>query len=327
MKHKAVLIISDESDQTTNRVMDWLFKWQVPVIRINDTSSLFLEHLILDNEKVRFRIRVQNVISQECVTITEDDIQSVWYRRGQLHFSPDDYLDEEMPVPMKRYLNHEKKKLTDFFYTFFTTQFKSLNTFFDNDINKLDVLYKAAQCGIKTPFTLVSAAGEVIKNELKGKAVITKSIDYSFILDSHYRHFGYTSVFQTDTLPDNTTCFPSQFQENMDKKYELRIFYLDKKCYSSAILSQSDEKTQTDFRNYNLENPNRVVPYTLPECVEKKLVHLMELLKMNSGSIDLIVTNSNEYVFLEVNPIGQFWQVSYPCSYELEEKVAHYLAN
>jgi hypothetical protein len=39
----------------------------------------------------------------------------------------------------------------------------------------------------------------------------------------------------------------------------------------------------------------------------------------------MIVTPEKKYVFLEVNPIGQFNQVSIPCNYFLEKKIADYL--
>ncbi|MPT35513.1 MAG: hypothetical protein E2604_10600 [Flavobacterium sp.] len=53
-----------------------------------------------------------------------------------------------------------------------------------------------------------------------------------------------------------------------------------------------------------------------------KLKKLMKVLKLNSGSIDMLVSSNNEYVFLEVNPIGQFGQVSKPCNYYLEKQIA-----
>jgi hypothetical protein len=48
-------------------------------------------------------------------------------------------------------------------------------------------------------------------------------------------------------------------------------------------------------------------------------------MNLNTGSIDLICTKSGEYVFLEVNPVGQFSMVSFPCNYYLEEKIADLL--
>jgi glutathione synthase/RimK-type ligase-like ATP-grasp enzyme len=48
---------------------------------------------------------------------------------------------------------------------------------------------------------------------------------------------------------------------------------------------------------------------------------------LDTGSIDIVRTTDGRYVFLEVNPVGQFGMVSVPCNYNLELKVAKYLAN
>ena len=100
------------------------------------------------------------------------------------------------------------------------------------------------------------------------------------------------------------------------------MFYLDGVFYSSAIFSQNDEQTKIDFRNYNESNPNRVLPFNMPKTEEAKFRKLMKALNLNSGSLDIIVTKDGEYVFLEVNPVGQFTQVSFPCNYYLEKQMA-----
>ena len=51
----------------------------------------------------------------------------------------------------------------------------------------------------------------------------------------------------------------------------------------------------------------------------------MKNLKLDTGSIDMIVTLDGEYVFLEINPIGQFGMVSYHCNYHLEKRIAEYI--
>jgi hypothetical protein len=48
---------------------------------------------------------------------------------------------------------------------------------------------------------------------------------------------------------------------------------------------------------------------------------------MNCGSLDLIYSIDNEFVFLEVNPVGQFGMVSKPCNYNLEKILAKELLN
>ena len=49
---------------------------------------------------------------------------------------------------------------------------------------------------------------------------------------------------------------------------------------------------------------------------------LMKQLQLESGSIDMVVTPNNEYVFLEVNPVGQFDYVSKLCNYFIEKEIA-----
>jgi D-alanine-D-alanine ligase-like ATP-grasp enzyme len=92
-----------------------------------------------------------------------------------------------------------------------------------------------------------------------------------------------------------------------------------------AIFSQKDKTTTIDFRNYNSEIPNRTVPFILPENIKKGLIELTKKIGINSGSIDMIVTPENDYIFLEVNPVGQFGMTSYPCNYNLEKRIAEFL--
>jgi glutathione synthase/RimK-type ligase-like ATP-grasp enzyme len=94
-----------------------------------------------------------------------------------------------------------------------------------------------------------------------------------------------------------------------------------------AILSQNDEQTKIDFRHYNAQKPNRNVPYLLPEEISIKIDRLMKKLRLKTGSVDMIVTGADEFFFLEVNPVGQFLNVSHTCNYNLEKKVAAYLAS
>ena len=119
--------------------------------------------------------------------------------------------------------------------------------------------------------------------------------------------------------------FPSLFQVEVKKDYELRIFYLRGDFYAMAIFSQEYEMARTDFRKYSGEKPLKCVPYSLPDEIKKKLKKLMDMLSLNTGSIDMIVDTAQKYYFLEVNPSGQFGMTSEPCNYYLEKKIAQYL--
>ena len=55
------------------------------------------------------------------------------------------------------------------------------------------------------------------------------------------------------------------------------------------------------------------------------MAKLMKDLELNTGSIDFIKTKQGRFVFLEVNPVGQYGMTSYPCNYHLDKKIAEYL--
>src|SRR6202007_234 len=92
-----------------------------------------------------------------------------------------------------------------------------------------------------------------------------------------------------DALPERFA--PSLFQELIDKEYEVRVFYLAGDAadtathYAMAIFSQSDPQTQTDFRRYNRDRPNRTVPYRLAPETALRLRRLMDDLGLETGSI------------------------------------------
>ncbi len=195
-------------------------------------------------------------------------------------------------------------------------------------IDKFDTLRIAKQFGIETPISIITNSREKLVTFISlHKRIITKPL-YETV---YFKEETKTAFFKTEILDLETvtslpeTFFPSFFQAYVEKDIELRIFYIEGEFYPMAIFSQLDPKTKTDFRNYNEEKPNRNVPYILPDDLQKKLDQLMNKLKLNTGSIDLIKTPDKKYVFLEVNPTGQFGFTSKPCNYYLEDIIAQTL--
>ncbi len=195
-------------------------------------------------------------------------------------------------------------------------------------VNKLHVLRVAAEVGLEVPETLVTNRRDVLEAFLREQGrVICKPVGEA----GNFQVGGTGYVMFTAevtaeiaaALPERF--FPSLFQPLVEKRYELRVFCLGGRCWPMAIFSQADAQTAGDFRNYNHARPNRCVPYALPPETERAVLELMERLELGTGSVDLIRTADGRYVFLEVNPIGQFGMVSDPCNYFLERRVAEHL--
>jgi len=109
--------------------------------------------------------------------------------------------------------------------------------------------------------------------------------------------------------------FPVSFcQKLIEKKFEIRAFLLVDTFYSMAIFND-----EIDGRNNQKES--RRVPFKLPENIEIKLLKLLKKLNYNFASIDLLSDGESLY-FLELNPVGQFGNLSHECNYNLDREIA-----
>ena len=198
----------------------------------------------------------------------------------------------------------------------------------DTDMDKLRVLRLAIDAGLEVPPTMVTNRRATLEAFLAEQGrVICKPLGEA---ESFQVGNASYAMFTAEVTPQLVArlperFFPSLFQARIEKQYELRVFYLARRCWAMAIFSQGDAQTEVDFRNYNWSRPNRSVPFSLPPELEARLRDLMTRLQLDTGSIDLIRTADGGYVFLEINPVGQFGMVSLPCNYFLERRVAEHL--
>lgn len=305
------LIISEEADFSTNVVIDWLLFYDRKFVRIN----------IEDDLDVTFNGLNIGFNSKYCA-FKLDDISSVWYRRG------------DIPIKFKATGNsdldsfrlNEIKKIKEFIH-YKLSKLRHINSILKVDYNKLIVSDIARNVGLLTPNDYIFSNSESLKKiNFIDKKYSTKSISGNFILQEADNLFmGYTSILE-DYNNFNDYFFPSFIQDYISKNIELRVFYLNGNIWTMAIHSQLDAKTNVDFRNYNFEKPNRTIPYDLPKGIKNKIDKLMKELKLNCGSLDMILDLENNYYFIEVNPVGQFGMVSNPCNYYLHKQIAEYLS-
>ncbi|OYU83754.1 MAG: grasp-with-spasm system ATP-grasp peptide maturase [Flavobacterium sp. BFFFF2] len=306
-----ILILSDAFDNSTTRVIEWLNFLNKKWIRINAQDTIEIEFIGTDI-----------VFKKSNTTVKLSEIKSFWYRRGFIA------MKNNYSTHINAFSNLQSEEISNLieFIYFKLTTIKHINKVEKGGVNKLIVSNLAREIDIMTPVDLVFSKSKSLKSTLsKEMSYITKVVSGQTIQEfENFNVFNYTSLIDSGKICTETF-FPSLVQNYIKKKYELRIFYLVGTFYSMAIFSQNDDQTILDFRNYNKKKPNRTVPYKLPEEIEIKLDLLMKKLDVNCGSIDVIVTPENDYVFLEINPVGQFGMVSHPCNYNLEKKIAEYL--
>jgi len=311
MENKISLLFSEESDLTTDYVIDWFLSKRKPY-KITLNNFNIINKYVIKNKKSKLKIDGFNI----------NDINSIWFRRGKLNLyltssfkNLNKFLKEEENVLLKPIEKELKKKI-------------NLVGSYLNEIenNKLEVLIAAKFAGLKIPNTLITSnKKELQKFYDKNKSIITKDFYHpvSFkIKEKMYNSAGTILVNQKMINNCQENFVPMFLQKRIDKKYEIRIFHYKKKLFPMAIFSQNDKQTSVDYRNYNDERPNRNIPVIIPKKIENKIHKLLKKLKLSTCSIDFIVSKNNEYTFLEVNPMGQLDWVSQNCNYYIEKYIA-----
>lgn len=319
-----ILIFSQSVEHTTTEVIDWINYNNVEVKRINGTN--FYDHFNMN--------LFDNGLVMDLQDIDWSQVDAIWFwrwtgfdERHVTYFKQDPKAIDSVKSQLNQFFRAELKTLVSFFFHCLPKS-KIFSRADVEELNKLVVLKKAQELGIEIPDTFITAKLTELKKITARGEVITKAISNAPMIeyeDDVYN--GYTAVVNEFPEALNDTFTPSLFQSNVQKKYEIRSFFIGGKFYSMAIFSQADRQTEVDFRIYNYDLPNRKVPFNLPKYLEEKLLNLMNYFNLKSGSIDIIKTTDNRYVFLEINCSGQFGMVSYPCNYYLEKKMALELIN
>ncbi|MGG7436711.1 grasp-with-spasm system ATP-grasp peptide maturase [Chryseobacterium arthrosphaerae] len=318
-----IVIYTEDNDITTNQVIDWIsYLYKGEIKRINTD---YFE--VQDNED--YFIDLSERIN----------VQSIWYRRPGRRPFPVRKIPENLQLKKidnrdleTRLLHSTNKELENINAYDLKSKYKSekvLGTALKYEVNKFEALRIAKDLGIEIPRSILTNSKSKLINffhECNGE-IITKMHDIMIcdIKETYSTYATYTEKIDKNfisQLPDYF--FIAHFQEKLEKVYEVRSFYLDGKIYSMAMFSQQNSRTSIDFRKYNRENMNRRVPYQLPADLEEKICNLMKELGLNCGSLDIVKTK-DKYVFLEVNPVGQFGFVSGACNYNLQMKIAEYL--
>lgn len=325
-----ILIFSHEHlDEPTNMVIDWLSFYEAEFLRINGDDF---------SNNIRFKIDFKKrEIRSKTNRIDNKSINVVWFRRWKNPYNQTTFFDkfkeekfssEDVLLIEKfhKFLNHEEQKMANACFSIFNKVLwipKPEKA--KGSVNKLEILLMAESNGLKVPNTIITnGKKDVIEFFKKNKSIITKPISeattmiYKGILVPMFTKI--VSRSEANLFPN--TFFPSLFQENIRKQFEVRTFIHRDKIYSMAIFSQRDTKTNTDFRNYNEEKPNRYIPFLLPKDIEQNLFNLLKDLDLVTGSVDLICDVNNNYYFLEINPVGQFGMVSLNCNYNIEKMIA-----
>jgi glutathione synthase/RimK-type ligase-like ATP-grasp enzyme len=194
--------------------------------------------------------------------------------------------------------------------------------------NKLRQLRVAQEVGLVIPRTLVTNNPQSAREffgELKGKMVAKLLTPLSATM-SGSSFFLYTSAVKEEDLleVDSLRHSPMVFQEQIPKLQELRVVFVDGKLFVGAIDASAYAATTVDWRRASAD-ACIWQPHELPPEIVLRLKKFMANFGLIFGAFDLIQTPSEEYVFLELNPTGEWGMLERDLGYGISHAIAQAL--
>ncbi len=270
-----------------------------------------------DTDRFPTEVQLNVYYGKECdrLTLTSDEkkldlseVSAVWYRRIAIGSKIPTTMD-----PQLRQASIQESRVT------IQGMIASIKGFHLDSLpnirfaeNKQLQLQVARELGLDTPLTLTTNNPEVVKQfacECK-QGMIAKMLSSFAIYDERgQEHVVFTNPVKDTDLEnlDELRFCPMTFQEKLPKALELRTTIVGQRVFTAAVDSQSNQKARFDWRRQGIALLNAWQPYDLPKDIESKLLKLMASFGLNYGAIDIILTPDGRHVFLEVNPVGEFF--------------------
>lgn len=293
-----VLILAQDFDRTADHVVRALCGREVPVVRFD--LSWFPRQLSIDAELLDGRWCGH--LRAEHRGVRLEDIRSIWYRSPSTFALPDG-----MSGPERVHAHREGK-------VGLGGVLGSLPVLWVNHpARSADAVYKpaqlatAAECGLRVPRTLVSnsSAGARRFADRSRDGIVLKMLGSSTVHEDGVRKIGFTRRLVPGDLDDlagfDVTCH--QLQDWVRKQYEARIIVIGTTAFTVRIHAASPA-AHIDWRS-----DHRSLRYDVlepPSDVTAAVLRLMSQMGLVYGAVDFVVTPDGEWVFLEVNPGGQF---------------------
>lgn len=302
-----ILIVTHKEDFTADFIVNILNHRNIEYLRFN-TDSVGAEHQIsfLTNNETKI------------VIDGFSHFNAVWFRRVKAPIVSFDSIEE---------YDFYNQDIRSFFGNLWNTLSTDKWLSNPNNIyqaeNKILQLSVARKLGFNIPNTIVSTDSKEIqtfslKNEQK---VIIKPIS-----KSRYKTGGEEKIIFTSNLKKNQIMnesfisFPMIFQNEIEKEYELRVTVVGEEVFAAKVDSQSDSDSKLDWRRKRL----KFEPYNLPIDIRELSVGLVKELGLGFGAIDLIRTKDG-YVFLEINPNGQWVWIESDTGLKISDAIIQYL--
>lgn len=303
-----ILIVTNKLDYTTDFLILELRKRGVDYVRFNTEDF---------PQRVQIGWQAQSkgldgYFSFSKSKVSFQDIRSIWYRRPVPPI-PETAITDEVAY---EFALAESQSTLDGIWRSLDCFWVSHPDSLKRSEHKPYQLIAAAQIGLSLPPTLLTNIPDEARKfftEHEGK-IIYKPLKRGRIVRGGNIRLIYTNPVDLDQAHqfDYVQYAPVLLQGYVPKQVEIRVTVIGNKAFAVEIHSQEDEETIHDWRRGNTMSLSHKW-HVLPRDIEDNCITLVRKLGLAFGAIDLILTPESKYVFLEINPNGQWAWIQQLC--------------
>lgn len=317
-----ILCISHSGDfYTIDIVINKLKELGKEVVRLNsDTFS--------DQLSFHYSAGLEGVdvtLTAEGKTFSAKDIEAVWYRKLWKINVP-----KELEESYAGIFQQEYSIMRNLFFESVPNIFWMNPMALDHrvSLNKLEQLRIASSCGIDIPESIFTNDAQKVMTffyeKCQGNMIAKLHGSLSRSMNGDAPFFPTTLITVENLIHLDSLCYcPMIFQRMIPKEYELRIVYVDGIFFTGKINTTTSEKGKIDWRAAN--DLPAWEKYTLPLRICNLLTKMMQKMGLFFGAIDMIRQKDGRYIFLEVNPQGEWGMLQRDLDYPIGETIAEKL--
>jgi hypothetical protein len=258
---------------------------------------------------IAFQPGTQCSLNFERNIVEASDIHSVWYRRpGAVDIAtipvPLDEAEARFvarewaeaiesylgAIPEPLWVNHPRRNLAA--------------------SSKMLQLDAARRVGLDIPRTLVSQDPNDVVAFFRKADTIIKPLTHGFLPRAgggKESSLIYTSAFDPDSFSAGKLRCPTLFQERITKKADARIVVMDRTLVCVEISNvESDGRPRLDVRQDMVPNASYRLIHDIPNRVRHGILAMMSEYHLRFGAFDFAVSEAGSWVFLELNPNGNW---------------------
>ncbi|MGS0688468.1 MvdC/MvdD family ATP grasp protein [Nakamurella sp. GG22] len=325
-----ILILTGDGDVHADEVCDVLTARGVPFARFDPACfprEATVAVRLSPSGALSGELRWNGSISSESVAL--QDIDTVWWRRPGtpvVHSSLSG-------TPAGEFAEHEAAAaLSDLWELLDVPFIPATPDGLTHAGRKARQLRMAGRLGFDLPDTLIGndPDGFLTFHRRQRAAVITKRVGTGQRMaaadgETIIRYADPVRPRDLARLQDIELC-PFIAQEQVAKDVELRVTVVGDRVFAAAIHSQEAHHTRNDWRRYDSAR-TPMQPIELPDEVADRCRSLLRELDLLYGAIDLVLTPDGRYVFLEINPNGQYLWIEHDTGLQISAAIADLLAH